>query len=192
MAFFLMTPDGTTGTNEWHKSDAGETEETLVQSDDGASSYIYEQATANQEITFTMANPSVAEANIDFDEDVTVQAHMKADYTFAGVGSDLGAPHTYLYLNIKITGTGISLGAASKTLTTEDGSYPLYAGNSHTNKAISTDWDYAGLQNCQVKLENTSRPLRFHPIRVTYVFIRVDYTAAEVVADNVTFFGANF
>ena len=187
-----MLPDGTTGTNEWHKSDAGETEEALVQSDDGASSYIYEQATSNQEITFTMANPSVAEAGIDFNEDVTVQAFMKADYTFVG-GTDFGAPHTYDYLKIQITGTGIVLGAQSKTLTTEDGSYPLYSGSATNFKSIGTAWDYEGLQNCQVKLENTSRPLRFHPIRVSYVYIRVMYSSRSVeVANNAPFFGANF
>ena len=188
-----MLPDGTTGTNEWHKSDAGENEDTLVQSDDGASSYIYEQASANQEITFTMADPSVAEGDIDFDETVTVTPYMHADYTFVG-GTDSGAPHTYDYLKIQLTGTGITIGASSKTLTTEDGSYPAYSGLASTQKAMLTDWDYAGLQNCQVKLENTSRPLRFHPIRVSYVFIRVDYTpaAVAVAADNATFFGANF
>jgi len=192
MATLTMLPDGTTGTNEWHKSDAGETEEALVQSDDGASSYIYEQATSNQEITFTMANPSVAEAGIDFNEDVTVQAFMKADYTFVG-GTDFGAPHTYDYLKIQITGTGIVLGAQSKTLTTEDGSYPLYSGTATTFKSIGNTWDYEGLQNCQVKLENTSRPLRFHPIRVSYVYIKVMYSSRSVeVANNAPFFGANF
>ena len=190
MATLTMLPDGTTGTNEWHKSDAGETEEALVQSDDGASSYIYEQATSNQEITFTMANPSVAEEDIDFDETVTVTPYMHADYTFVG-GTDLGAPHTYSYLKIQITGTGILIAASSKTLTTEDGSYPSYSGLSSTQKAVFTDWDYAGLQNCQVKLENTTRPRRFHSIRVSYVCIKVDYTEV-VTADNATFFGTNF
>ena len=198
MAYFTMLPDGTTGTNEWHNSDAGENEDTLVQSDDGASSYIYEQARANQEITFTMADPSVAEENIDFDETVTVTPYMNADYTFVnGTYPDDdtaygGAPHTYSYLKIQLTGTGILVGASSKTLTTEDGSYPAYSGFASTQKAIFTDWDYAGLQNCQVKLEHTSRPLRFRPIRVTYVYINVDYTPTVAEADNATFFGTNF
>ena len=191
MAFFIMLPDGIDGPNEWTRSGAG-TFESHVQSDDGATSYIYEQASANQEITFTMANPSVAEEDIDFDETVTVTPYMWADYTFVG-GTDLGAPHTYSYLKIQITGTGILIAASSKTLTTEDGSYPSYSGLASTEKAILTDWDYAGLQNCQVKLENTSRPRRFHSIRVTYAYIEVDYTEAAVaVADNATFFGANF
>ena len=193
MANFTMLPDGvdTGQPNEWHAS-SGSNFAALVASDDGASNYIYEQARPSQEITLTMANPSVAEASIDFNESVTVQAYMKADYTFVG-GVDVGAPHTYTYLKIQITGSGISLGAASKTLTTEDGSYPLYSGLAHTNKAIGTDWDYAGLQNCQVKLENTSRPRRFHPIRVSYVYIKVTYTeVVAAVTDNATFFGANF
>ena len=189
MANFTMLPDGTTGTNEWTNS-GGASFEASCAADDGATSYIYEQVSANNEITFTMANPSVAEASIDFDEDVTVQAFMKADYTFVG-GTDFGAPHTYDYLKIQITGTDISLSAQSKTLTTEDGSYPLYSGLAFGFKSVGTDWDYAGLQNCQVKLENTSRPARFHPIRVSYVYIKVTYTEAAV-ADNATFFGANF
>jgi len=194
MASFIMLPDGVDAgePNEWHKSDIGETEETLVQSDDGATSYIYEQASANQEITFTMADPSVAEGDIDFNETVTVTPYMHADYTFVG-GTDIGAPHTYTYLKIQLTGTGLSIAASSETLTTEDGSYPAYSGFASTQKAILTDWDYEGLQNCQVKLENTSRPRRFHPIRVTYVYIIVDYTEATVAAvDNAPFFGTNF
>ena len=192
MANFTMLPDGVTGTNEWTNS-GGASFEASCAADDGATSYIYEQASANNEITFTMADPSVAEASIDFDETVTVQAYMKADYTFVGAGTDSGAPHTYTYLKIQLTGTGISRGADSKTLTTEDGSYPQYSGTATTIKSLGTDWDYAGLQNCQVKLENTSRPARFHPIRVSYVYIKVVYTAAvAVAADNATFFGANF
>ena len=192
MANFIMLPDGVTGTNEWTNS-GGASHEASCASDDGASSYIYEQASANQEITFTMANPSIAlEAGIDFDETVTVTPYMKADYTFVG-GTDLGAPHTYTYLNIQLTGTGISLSADSITLTTEDGSYPQYSGSSTIIKSLGTAWDYAGLQNCQVKLENTSRPARFHPIRVSYVYVKVIYTAVvAAAADNSTFFGANF
>ena len=186
-----MLPEDTTGTNEWHNFGGADFQDS-VQANDGATSYVYEQASANQEITFTMANPSVAEEDIDFDETVTVTPYMHADYTFVG-GTDLGAPHTYSYLKIQITGTGILIAASSKTLTTEDGSYPSYSGLASTEKAILTDWDYEGLQNCQVKLENTTRPRRFHPIRVTYVYIIVDYTEATVAAvDNAPFFGTNF
>ena len=189
MAYFIMTPDGTTGTNEWTNY-GGASFEASCAADDGATSYIYEQASANNEITLTMSNPSVAEAAIDFDETVTVQPYMNADYTFVG-GVDAGAPHTYTYLNIQILGTDISLGASSKTLTTEDGSYPPYGGLVSTIPAPGASWNYAKLRGCQVKLENTTRPLRFHPIRVSYIFIRVDYTEA-VSGDNATFFGANF
>ena len=186
-----MLPDGVDSgqPNEWTAS-SGSDFAALTASDDGASSYIYEQAGANNEITFTMANPAILEAVIDFDEDVTVVPYMKADYTFVG-GTDLGAPHTYNFLKIRLTGTGILLPALSKTLTTEDGSYPTYSGTSTTTKSFGNVWDYAGLENCQVKLENTSRPRRFHPIRVSYVYIEVTYTG-KAVADNATFFGANF
>ena len=189
MATFIMLPDGTTGTNEWTNS-GGASFEASCAADDGATSYIYEQASANNEITFTMSNPSVAEAAIDFDEDVIVTPYMKADYTFVG-GTDLGGPHVYDFLNIQVTGTDINIAATSKRLGTEDGSYPTYSGTSTIIKSFGTVWDYAGLENCQVKLENTSRPLRFHSIRVSYVYIQVTYTKLTA-ADNATFFGANF
>ena len=191
MAQFIMLPSGTTGTNEWHESAIGQGYETLVQSDDGGTSYIYEQASAYQEITFDTANPPVAEADIDFDEQITVQAHMKADYTFVGLGADVGAPHTFSHLNISLTGSGFSLGTASETITTEDASYLLYSGLSAAGPTLISDWSYAALENCQIKLENTSRPRRFHSLRVTYAYITVDYTEVAA-ADNATFFGANF
>ena len=189
MAQFIMLPSDTTGTNEWHAS-SGSDFAALVASDDGATGYIYEQASANQEITFDTANPSVAEADIDFDEQITVQAHMKADYTFVGLGADVGAPHTFSHLNISLTGSGFSLGTASETITTEDASYLLYSGLSAAGPTLISDWSYAALENCQIKLENTSRPRRFHSLRVTYAYITVDYTSAAT--DNATFFGANF
>ena len=40
MPYFIILPDGTTGTNQWAKSDAGETEEALVQSNDDDTSKI--------------------------------------------------------------------------------------------------------------------------------------------------------
>jgi len=183
MPNLLMLPDGTTGTNEWSKSDAGETEESLVQSDDDDTSFVYETRRGH-EITFTMADPGVAEAAIDFDEDVTVRASIAAHYYNGGAGT--------VDMTIQITGTGITLGASTQTITVDD-TYPVYHGSATTNKAIGTAWDYAGLQNCQVKLDCTGVPARFTALRVSYVYIRVDYTAAvSAAADNATFFGANF
>ena len=179
MAYFIILPDDTTGTNEWTNFGAVLHEE-CVQTDDDDTTYVYETRQGH-EITFTMADPSVAEGAIDFNEDVTVQPYITAHYE-GGSGT--------VDMTIQITGTDILLPASTKAITV-DSSYPTYTGGSTTTKSFGTVWDYAGLQNCQVKLDCTSRPDRFTALRVSYVFIRVDYTAA-VAADNATFFGANF
>ena len=181
MAFFLMLPDGTTGTNEWDNT-GGASHEASTQSDDDDTSFIYETRVGH-EITLTMADPGVAEENIDFDEDVSVRPIAAAHYE-GGSGT--------VDMDIRITGTGIVLGTATVNVAVDD-SYPTYAGGVTTNKSVGTDWDYAGLENCQVKLECTSRPDRFSYLRVSYVYIRVDYTAVAVATtDNATFFGTNF
>jgi hypothetical protein len=179
MAYLLMLPDGTTGTNQWAKSDLGETEEALVQSDDDDTSYIYE-ISQSHEITFTMANPSVSEAAIDFDEDVSVRLFMFAHY-YQGSGT--------IATLLQITGTGISLAGDAVNIAVNS-SYPSYAGTIFTNKSLGTAWDYAGLENIQARIDVTGRPIRFSQVRVSYIHVRVDYT--EVTADNATFFGANF
>ena len=180
MAFFLMLPDNTTGTNDWQTTGAANPQ-TATQSDDDDTSFIYETRQGH-EITLTMADPSVVEAGIDFGEDVTVQPFLTAHYK-GGSGT--------VDLDMQVTGTGITLAATTVNVAV-DSSYPVYSGGATTIKSFLTDWDYAGLENCQVKLECTGRPDRFSYLRVSYVFIRVDYTALPVAADNATFFGANF
>ena len=181
MATFIMLPDGTTGTNEWQRSFGSASPEAAVQTDDDNSSYIFETRNGH-EITFTMANPSVAEEGIDFDEDVIVRPSVTAHYT-----NTSGT----ITMTQQITGTGIILAMQVNTIGVDD-SYPTYNGVSTTFKSVGNAWDYAGLENCQVKLECTGTPAFRKALRVSYVYIRVDYTAVVVAADNATFFGANF
>ena len=180
MAFFFMLPDNTTGTNEWSNTGGASYHES-VQSDDDDTSFIYETREGH-EITLTMANPGVVEAGIDFDEDVTVRPSVTAHYQ-GGSGT--------VDLDMQVTGTGISLTASTVNVAV-DSSYPVYSGTASTFKSLGTDWDYTGLENCQVRLECTSRPDRFSALRVSYVYVRVDYTAVAAVTDNAIFFGANF
>ena len=180
MPYFLMLPDGTTGTNEWQTNGAA-TPQAAVTSDDDQTSYIYETRQGH-EITLTMANPGVAEEAMDFDEDVTTRIFATAHYE-GGSGT--------VDMDIKVTGTGITLGGTTVNVTV-DNSYPVYVGLTNVGKSLGSDWDYAALENSQIYLECTSRPDRFSSLRVSYAFIRVDYTAIVVAADNATFFGANF
>ena len=179
MATFLLLPDGTTGTNQWANS-GGSSHEESVQSNDDGTSYVYE-ISQSHEITFTMANPSISEASIDFDEDVTVRLYMHAHYN-----NGSGTIATLL----QITGTGISLTGDAINIAI-DSDYPAYISSSFTDKSLGTAWDYAGLQNIQARIDVTARPVRFSQVRVSYIYARVDYTAITA-ADNSTFFGANF
>tara|TARA_Y100000034_G_C6752695_1_gene334742 strand:+ start:139 stop:681 length:543 start_codon:yes stop_codon:yes gene_type:complete len=180
MAYFLMLPDGTTGTNEWQTNGAA-TPQAAVTSDDDQTSYIYETRQGH-EITLTMANPGVAEETIDFDEDISLRAFTTAHYDHGSGTVDM---------DIQVTGTGIMLAAATVNVAV-DNSYPSYVGLTNMYKSLGSDWDYTALENSQIYLECTSRPDRFSSLRVSYAFIRVDYTAIVVAADNATFFGANF
>ena len=179
MATFYLLPDGVTGTNNWTCS-VGSDFVTLVDEDfDGT--YIWETL-INGEITYTFADPSVAEANIDFGEDVTVSAFAHAHYT-----------HSALVAFLQLTTAGTDILLPGVTQNVDDSVYPAYAGTSGTTKNAGVDWDYAGLQNLQMKLKLTNRAARFHYLRVSYVFFQVDYTEAAVaVTDNATFFGSNF
>jgi hypothetical protein len=183
MSFFIMLPDGTTGTNEWTNVGGSSFHES-VQSDDNASSYIYETRSGH-EITFTMADPGVAEGTIDFDSDVTVQAFATANYYSGGAGT--------IDMTIGPTGTGISLPTTTVTVVV-NASFPSYNSNGTTFKSIGNPWDYGGLENVQVKLDCTGTPARFTQLRVSYVYVRVDYTQTgiSVLKDNATFYGANF
>ena len=180
MANFILLPDGTTGTNNWSCSTGSDFVDLVDEDDD--STYIWETL-QNGEINYTFANPSIAESGIDFNEDVTVTPKVHAHYT-----------NTSGSVNLQITtnGTGILIPGVTRAI--DDSAYPAYDGNSTTIKSMGTDWDYTGLENIQVKLKLTSRPARFKYLRVAYVYLRVDYTAAAVVTttDNSVFFGTNF
>ena len=181
MATFTLLPDGITGTNNWQCSTGSDFVDLVDEDDD--STYIYETL-QNGEITYTFANPSVSESDIDFNEDVTVSAFAHAHYT-----------NTSGYVNMQITTTGSDILIPGVTVAVDNSAYPTYNGQSGTIKSMGNDWDYTGLENMQMKLKCAGRPARFQYLRVSYIFFTVDYTAAEeeaAVTDNATFFGANF
>ena len=178
MATFTLLPDGTTGTNNWTCSTGSDFVDLVDEDDD--STYIYETL-QNGEITYAFANPSVSESDIDFTEDVTVSAFAHAHYN--GPGS----------VNMQITTTGSGITLPGVTVGVDSSTYPAYSGASGTVKSMGTDWDYAGLENLQMKLKCTGRPARFRSLRVSYIFFTVDYTEAVTAAvDNSIFFGSNF
>ena len=81
MATFIMLPDGVTGMNNWQNYGGATADHTMVDDDTFVTSYIYETR-VNGEVTFTMADPSVVEGDIDTINHVTVK--LKAHYTEVG------------------------------------------------------------------------------------------------------------
>ena len=177
MPNFILLPDNTTGTNNWTCSTGSDFVDLVDEDDD--STYIYETA-LNGEINYTFADPPIAEGGIDFNEDVTVSAYVHAHYTEAGAS-----------VNMAIDTNGTNIVMAATTVAVDDSAYPTYSGTSGTNSTFASTWNYATLQNLQMQLICTGRPARFNYLRVSYIFFRVDYTAAAV-AENATFFGTNF
>ena len=179
MAYFLMIPETQSGTNNWGASTGTDFVDIVDEDDD--STYIHETRSSHQ-INYTMTNPSVAEESIDFDEDVTVTPRVMAHHTGAGTAN----------LKLDITGVGIGY-TANQVSVSNDSSFPTYSFTGTTEKTSVTDWNYAGLQACNVKLVCRTNLARFQTLRVSYFYLNVDYTERAVaVADNATFFGANF
>ena len=180
MPNLLMLPDGTYGTNNWQCSTGSDFVDIVDEDDD--STYIYER-TRNGVIQYTMATPSVLEAEIDWNEDVTLQARIFAYYTESGGTCDM---------EIDLIGPlGSSIDIPSSTVTVADNNtYPPYGGVSTTTMYGIVPWDYDGIGDVIVRLKCIGRPARFTELRVSYVNVRMTYT--EAAADNATFFGANF
>ena len=182
MATFIMLPDGVTGTNDWQNYGGGTADHTLVDDDTFITSYVYETR-INGVVTFTMADPSVVEGDIDTINHVTVK--LKAHYT----NTTGQSPPETKTLDVKQV-SGIYTGPAD-THTVTSSIYPLYTGASEQYHHHTVAWTYSALEAFQVKLETTEAPARHHYMRVSYIYAEVDYNEA-VEVDNATFFGANF
>jgi hypothetical protein len=182
MATFIMLPDGVTGTNNWQNYGGATADYTLVDDDTFVTSYIYETR-VNGEVTFTMADPSVAEEDIDTINHVTIK--LKAHYT----NTTGQSPPETKTLDVQ-QASGIYT-QPSDTHTVTNSVYPLYTGASAQYWHHTAAWTYASLGDLQVELKLTQGARRFEYLRVSYIYAEVDYDPA-VAADNATFFGANF
>ena len=182
MATFILLPDGVTGTNNWQNFGGATADHTMVDDDTSVNSYVYETR-VNGEVTFTMANPSVAEEDIDTINHITIK--LKAHYT--ETGEDPAETRT-LEVSMK---SGLYT-SNTDTHTVTEASYPLYTGASEPYHHHSVAWTYSAVENLLVGLKLTQGATRFHYLRVSYIYAEVDYDPAVVSADNATFFGANF
>ena len=177
MATFIMLPDGVTGTNNWKNwcsnpnlNFCGAADHTLVDDDTATNSYIHETMN-NQVVTFTMADPSVVEGDIDTINSVTVK--IKAEYAESSVTVDL-----------KVEQTGGSISNGSDTHTLDDSAFPLYTGTAEQYSTGTTAWEYSDLEDLQVKLTTIDRANRFYYYKVSYIYAEVDYVAAAAGYTN--------
>ena len=163
MAEVILLPIGTTGTNEWKSKTHGIAAASNVNNDDDDTDYIYE-TTNGHEITFTMANPSVAESAID--SITSVKIILKSAYTHS-----VGNSTRFLVYQ---TGTGISNGFDTHNVG-GGGAYGTYSGAAVTTSDGSSAWTYADLENLQVKIDKILNTFPRTEVRVSYLYAEVTY-----------------
>ena len=182
MATFIMIPNGTAVIN-WSASDGGTPTYQHIDNDNGDTEYLY-SATNGQRIIVDLAAPSVAEADINMSAGITVTLKFSGQKQGIGIGQ----------VTVQQTGTAADSSAISNgtdTMTLNIGSYTTQSGTAETTSDGSDDWVYGDLAGLQLRV-NQFRNSRFGQNRISYLYAEVDYTPAAVVADNATFFGANF
>ena len=172
----LLPDDDGTSSSDWIASGTGISErwEALVDIN-GDNSYV-KCDDNNEAMIIEFANPGVAEAIIDFNEEVTVRFLSSGRSTdrrnAAGVDIAFQVPSGF-----------------SETVYYDPSpsSYESITGTARTTQPDTSAWDYAALENLEmICTKNGARE-----VYLTYLSIRIDYTEA-VAADNATFFGANF
>ena len=183
MATFIMLPDGDV-LQQWDSSGGGTSSYTDVDNDNGDTQYAFSNTTSKRMIV-DLAAPSVAEADMDFDEDVTVT--IKASVKKYSIGTS--------YVIFQQTGTAadsgsISNGSDTITVASSAGYNTISGTGQTTSDGSSDDWEYGDLAGLQIRVDKF-RNDRFGELRVSYLYVEVDYTPAAA-ADNATFFGANF
>ena len=166
MAFFTMLPDGTTGTNEWKNTGLGACAASNVDSDDGNTDYCKE-TTNSHEVTFTMADPSVAESTIS--SITSVRISLSAAYT----ATSGAATRVISYMG----GIGISNGSNIHQMPA-DNSYATSNGAEESYATGTTDWTYANLENLTIKLDKLTNTASRKEVRVSYLYVTVTYVPA--------------
>ena len=182
MPFIILLPDGQNNvSSDWvlGGSPAESTVHDSLNDNNGDTSFVAcDDALESMIIEF--ANPSVVEAGIDFNETVSVR------FLSSGRSSDRrNASEVVIKYQVPLT-------TAYDEICSYDAhasSYESINGTARTTSDDgSTDWTYADLQNLEMKCIKSGT----QNIQLSYLALRVDYTAPTAAVDNATFFGANF
>ena len=174
MATFIMLPDGVTGTNQWQKGPGGGTcAGENVDNDNDDTEYCYELSN-NEEVTFTLADPGVAEAAID--SITSVQIKFKARYT---------APSGNVTMRSYQTGTGILNGLDSHTIGF-DPSFTLYSGTVRNGPSLlPSSWSYSYIENLRINLLMTANAASRTMLSVSYLYALVTYVEVTGYGNDV-------
>ena len=173
MATFILLPDGwpDPAILEWLNNSGGTAAATDVDNDNGDTEYITDGGHGS-EVTFTFANPSVVESDIDFTQTVTVQLKGSAEKT--------DTYNSTFYMNQ--TGGAISNGTDTITITGGGSGFQNFSGTAETTYDGSTTWTYALLHFLRVKLEKF-RNDRFGELQLSYLYAEVTYTPTRYTND---------
>ena len=173
MPTMILLPDGTVNNTGW-VANTGTVHDAL-DDDNGDTSYVA-TSTNSHRIILDFANPTVAEADIDFSAGISIRFITSGRCPSRGAsGSDV---------DIKFqTPSGFD-----ETINYHNNvSYETENGTARTTKPDSSAWEYSDLEDLQIRCTKSGTA----EARLSYVVFEVTYTEA-VSADNATFFGANF
>tara|TARA_Y100000310_G_scaffold201389_1_gene201475 strand:- start:1900 stop:2433 length:534 start_codon:yes stop_codon:yes gene_type:complete len=177
MATMILLPDGTgTSSDDWETSSG--TRHDCLDDDNGDTSFV-SCDDDGETMIIQFANPSVAEADIDFNEEVSVRFLSSGRSTNRRNASEV----VIAYHVPSTSAFDQTLSYDAHAFTYE--SLPGIARS--TSDGSSADWTYSDLEDLQMKCTKNGT----EEVRLSYLALRVDYTEA-VAADNATFFGANF
>ena len=173
MPTITLLPDGTANNTGW-VANTGTVHDAL-DDDNGDTSYVT-SSTNSHRIILDFANPTVAEADIDFSAGISIR------FTTSGRCPARGAGGSDVDIKFQ-TPTGFD-----ETINYHNNAfYETENGTARTTKPDSSAWSYSDLEDLQIRCTKNGTA----EARLSYVVFEVTYTAA-VSADNATFFGANF
>jgi hypothetical protein len=186
MATMILLPNETIGIPSFHwVASSGTLQECLNDDNDDTSFVSCDNNSAAMTLGFsdpddvTPANGGVSEAEIDFDETVSVR--------FISSGRSTNRR----FASLVIIGYAAPSGNADETCSYDAhaSSYETINGTAREHSdGSSAAWTYADLEDLRI---TCTKSLALE-VRLSYLVMEVTYTEAAVVTDNATFFGANF
>ena len=177
MATMILLPDGSSSVSDWTPAPFPNTIYAALDDDNGDTSYV-RSSTNGAAMTIEYANPSVAEADIDFSQPISVRFLSSGRSTHRASDSRVLIGFAVPSGN---SSEGVRYDPHASSHETINGTARPYSDGS------SAAWTYANLE----ALELICTKQQTIEVYLSYLALEVTYTEA-VSADNATFFGANF